>query len=178
MTSSTPCSPMTSGNASPAMALPDRSIAAAIESTRRELLGQATNPGLEARMLAGSALGLDASALIAYGENIIDDARRRHLAQMTSRRKRGEPIAYIVGFKDFCGLRLSVTPDVLIPRPETEELVALIVREAGTRPREILDLGTGSGAIACALANVLLEAHVTATDVSASALRVATENAA
>lgn len=160
------------------MALSDHTIAAAIESTRRALLGQASNPGLEARVLAGSALGLDASALIAYGENIIDDARRRRLAELTARRKRGEPIAYIVGFKDFCGLRILVNRDVLIPRPETEELVGLTLREAGARTREILDLGTGSGAIACALANALPEIRVLATDASAAALRVAAENAA
>src|SRR5437870_856384 len=127
-------------------------IAAAIEACRRELLGSSRTPALDARVLAGSALGLDASALIAYGENLIDEARLKRLSAMTARRKAGEPVAYIIGSKEFCGRRFMVDRRVLIPRPETEELVERIIQDwRGTSP-SILDLGTGSAGVACSLA--------------------------
>lgn len=151
-------------------------IAAAIEAGRVELSGRSPTPALDARVLAGSALELDASALIAYGENQIDAARLRRLASMVARRKAGEPVAYITGVKEFCGLRLAVDRRVLIPRPETEELVARVIRDHRGRAASILDLGTGSGAIACALADALPDARIVATDIDRDALAVAEEN--
>lgn len=91
----------------------------------------------------------------------------------------GEPIQYILGRARFCGLELQVSPDVLIPRLETEELVDLIVRRYGSRPDlHIIDLGTGSGAIALALARALRFPQITAVDLSGAALDVARRNAA
>lgn len=156
----------------------DGTIAAAIEACRRELVGTSPTPGLDARVLAGAALGLDASALIAYGENLVDSARLKRLASMASRRKAGEPVAYIVGSKEFFGLRLLVDRRVLIPRPETEELVSRVIDDQRGKAPAVLDLGTGCGAIACAIANALPNANVLATDVSADALEVASENIA
>ena len=158
------------------MQAPDLSIAAAIEAGRVELTGRSPTPALDARVLAGSALGLDASALIAYGENVIDAACLRRLVSMVARRKAGEPVAYIVGVKEFCGLRLTVDRRVLIPRPETEELVERVIEDHRGKAASILDLGTGSGAIACALADALPDARIVATDVDRDALDVAAEN--
>ena len=167
---------MKSAAVSKAMTAPERSIASAIEAGRRELTGRSSTPALDARVLAGCALGLDASALVAYGENIVDAARLRTFASMVARRKSGEPVAYITGVKEFRGLRIAVDRRVLVPRPETEELVAQVVaHERGTSPL-ILDLGTGSGAIACALADSLANARIVATDIDADALDVAREN--
>jgi release factor glutamine methyltransferase len=99
-------------------------------------------------------------------------------ASLLDRRHRGEPIQYITGEAEFFGLPLKVTPDVLIPRPETEHLVekAITLARLQVRPR-IVDLCTGSGAIAVALAHVLPAAEITATDLSEAALTIARENA-
>lgn len=159
------------------MGLSDGTIAAAVEACRRELDGSSPTPGLDARILVGFALGMDASALIAYGENRVEPAQIKRLAVMTARRKAGEPVAYIIGSKEFCGMRIAVDRRVLVPRPETEELVALVVRDwRNTKETEILELGTGSGAVACALADALPDARVLATDVSGDALEVAALN--
>jgi len=160
------------------MAGADGTIAAAIEACRRELLGVTPTPALDARVLVGAALGMDASALIAYGENVVDAARLKRLSAMTARRKAGEPVAYIIGSKEFCGMRFAVDRRVLIPRPETEELVARIVADWRGKTTAVLDLGTGSGAIACAIVEALPKATVLATDISADALEVAAENVA
>ncbi len=160
------------------MARLDGSIAGAIEASRRALVGSSPTPALDARVLTGSVLGLDASALIAYGENVIGDAHMRRLAALVERRKKGEPVAYIVGSKEFCGLRIAVDRRVLIPRPETEDLVARVIDDQRERAVSILDLGTGSGAVACALARGIPAARILAVDVSADALAVATSNIA
>jgi release factor glutamine methyltransferase len=151
-------------------------IAAAVEACRRRLVPVASAPWLEARLLASHVTGLDASAIVAYGDNLIEPARAQRLADLTARRLAGEPLAYIVGFKEFCGLRIAVDDRVLVPRPETEELVEAIAADWRGRAADILDLGTGSGAIACALARSLPNAHIVATDISEHALEVARSN--
>lgn len=101
------------------------------------------------------------------------------VSTITDRLLAGEPIQYILGRARFCGLDLRVTPDVLIPRPETEELVDIIARRYSRRPDlRVIDLGTGSGAIAIALARALKFPQVTAVDISEAALDVARSNAA
>ena len=160
------------------MALRDGSIAGAIEACRRELIGRSPTPALDARVLAGSVLGLDASALVAYGENVIDEAHVRRLTALVERRKAGEPVAYIIGSKEFHGLRFAVDRRVLIPRPETEELASRVIEDFKNASPLVLELGTGSGAIACAIADALPPARILATDISAQALEVAAENVA
>lgn len=115
--------------------------------------------------------------LITHGDEELPDALCANYAAMVERRRRGEPIQYITGEQEFFGLPFAVTPDVLIPRPETEHLVerALEAASEWEEPR-ILDVGTGSGAIAVALACQLPQAEVTALDVSAAALDVALRN--
>ena len=148
-------------------------IAGAVEACRRRLAGISDAPWLEARLLTGHVTGLDASAIVAYGDNELERSRAQKLADLTSRRMAGEPIAYLVGFKEFCGLRIAVDKHVLVPRSETEELVAAVVADWRGRAPDILDVGTGSGAIACALANALPRAQLWASDASAGALSVA-----
>jgi len=151
-------------------------IAAAVEASRTALIGKSQTPWLDARMLASHVTGLDASAIVAYGDHRLPSRRRAELQSLTSRRAAGEPVAYLTGFKEFYGMRIAVDRRVLIPRPETEELVQRVVDDWRGRHVQILDLGTGSGAIACALADALTESAITATDVSEAALEVARTN--
>ncbi len=133
----------------------------------------------EAELLAEFALGADRAWLFAHAEDPVADAARDRFLDLLARRAGGEPLAYILGHVGFWTLDLEVTPDTLIPRPETELLVeaALARLPEGTAPR-VADLGTGSGAIALALASERPQARVLATDASAAALDVARRNAA
>jgi len=129
-------------------------------------------------MLAARALAKSSAWLIAHADEPVSVECEAALAALLERRGRGEPMAYILGEREFYGLEFQVTPAVLIPRPETELLVelALVRIPAGAAVR-VLDLGTGSGAIAIALAKERGEAQLTAVDVDYAALGVARENA-
>ncbi len=136
----------------------------------------------EAQSLAAARLGVGRSALVLRAEESVDGAVAVELRDWARRRAAGEPHAYIVGHREFWTLDLVVTPDVLVPRPETELLVerALILGSSMAPRRDrpaLLDLGTGSGAIALAIARERPTWQVTATDASAAALRVARINA-
>ena len=136
---------------------------------------RAAIPLREARLLLCHVLGASHAELEAHAEaqvSLHDTARFHELA---ARRATGEPLAYLTGHREFYGLDFQVTPAVLIPREETELLVD-VARE--TPARRILDLGTGSGCLAIAVAKHLPQAEVTAVDASAAALEVARENAA
>jgi release factor glutamine methyltransferase len=141
------------------------------------LLKNAPLSQLETRILLGHALGLSRVQLITQSERVVTDAEAQALSALLQRRLDGEPIAYITGEREFYGLSLHVTPDVLIPRPETELLVELALQRLPQQGR-VLDLGTGSGAIAVALAHARPDAAVSALDMSAAALAVARRNAA
>jgi release factor glutamine methyltransferase len=139
-------------------------------------------PALDARIIVGHALGLDHAALAAAAERALGAEERERIAAMAARRLSREPVARIVGSKEFWGLPLRVTPAVLVPRPETETLVstALAVVDRGgarARPLRIADLGTGSGALLLALLSELPNAFAVGTDRSLAALAVARENA-
>ncbi|HEY5094577.1 MAG TPA: peptide chain release factor N(5)-glutamine methyltransferase [Candidatus Eremiobacteraceae bacterium] len=164
------------GRVHPTAADKPLTIAGAVEACRRRLATVSEAPWLEARLLTGHVTGLDASAVVAYGDNLMDHSRAQRLADLTSRRMAGEPIAYLVGFKEFRGLRIAVDKHVLVPRQETEELVEAVVEDWRGRSVDILDMGTGSGAIACALANALPRAQLWAVDASDAALAVARAN--
>ena len=140
-----------------------------------------------ALMLLEKVAGLPtAKALIADGNDLL--CRRQSLLELAARVAQGEPVQYVLGEADFCGLTLKVKPGVLIPRPETEELAAWVVENvkansnllpltSNLSPFKLLDIGTGSGCIAVALAKKLKEAEVEAWDVSDDALEIARENA-
>lgn len=132
---------------------------------------------LETRILIAHALQLSRVQLITQSERPLSAAEAHDLSLLFERRIAGEPIAYLVGTREFYGLSLEVTPAVLIPRPETELLVDLAL-ERLPRHGKVLDLGTGSGAIPVALAHTRPDASVSALDISAAALTVATRNAA
>ncbi|NKI72053.1 peptide chain release factor N(5)-glutamine methyltransferase [Collimonas pratensis] len=145
------------------------------------LLQKAPLAPLENRILLMHALQLSRIQLITQDERSIDAQQAQQLSALFGRRLRGEPIAYIIGQREFYGLQLEVTPDVLIPRPETELLVELALQHLPSDPRQalsVLDLGTGSGAIAIAIAHSRPDLAVTALDVSSAALTVAGRNAA
>lgn len=127
------------------------------------------------RILAIELLGVSQMAYFLKESITITAEQETLLGNAIARLQQHEPIQYILGYSDFCGLRFKVTPATLIPRPETSELVEWIADEA-TGKEKILDIGTGSGCIAVSLANRLPEAEVSAWDISTEALAVATEN--
>ena len=131
---------------------------------------------LENRILLCHALGLTRVSLITQSERALNESEAAQLDALVARRLAGEPIAYIVGKREFFGLDFYVTPAVLIPRPDTELLVELALERLPAQGRA-LDIGTGSGAIAVAIAHSRSDAQVTALDVSAAALEVARGNA-
>jgi release factor glutamine methyltransferase len=132
---------------------------------------------LDNRILLCHALGLTRVGLITQSERALDADEAQRLAALVQRRLDGEPIAYIVGQREFFGLPFEVSGAVLIPRPDTELLVELTLERLPPSGR-VLDMGTGSGAIAVALAHTRRDADVTALDVSEEALAVARRNAA
>ncbi|GAB3554884.1 peptide chain release factor N(5)-glutamine methyltransferase [Noviherbaspirillum agri] len=145
--------------------------------TLGELLKHPPLVPLEARILIAHGLQLSRVQLITQSERVLNTDEATTLASLVQRRLAGEPIAYIIGEREFYGLMLHTTPDVLIPRPETELLVELALERLPPGGR-ILDMGTGSGAIAIAIAHTRSDAVVTALDVSDAALAVARRNAA
>jgi release factor glutamine methyltransferase len=142
-------------------------------------LAQAGLMPIEAQVLLTFVLGCQRSWLIAHREDALTAAQANAFFALAKRRRDGEPVAYLTGMREFWGLPLAVTPDVLIPRPETETLVELaLARMPLDREVRVLDLGTGSGAIALALAHERPRARVIGADMSEAALAVATGNAA
>jgi release factor glutamine methyltransferase len=131
---------------------------------------------LENRILLCHALGLSRVALITQADRTLTAQEAAHLAALVERRKFGEPIAYIVGAREFFGLQFQVNDSVLIPRPDTELLVELALARLPEQGR-LLDMGTGSGAIAVSVAHTRRDAAVTALDFSGAALDVARTNA-
>jgi release factor glutamine methyltransferase len=131
---------------------------------------------LDAHVLLGHVLGRDRSWLIAHGDDELPDSSRAHFCRLSQRRRAGEPVAYLIGHREFFGHLLSVGPSVLIPRPETELLVEQTLDEL-PRDAQVLELATGSGAVAISIALARPDVVVLATDLSATALAVARGNA-
>ncbi len=158
--------------------------AAATAGRVREALEAATDaltaagadtPRLDAELLLAEAMGSERARLAADPDADVPPGAARRFGGMIRRRVRREPVAYILGHKGFRRLDVGVDPRALIPRPESELLVDVALERA---PRRVLDVGTGSGAIALAVADELPDCQVVATDTSAAALELARENAA
>ena len=144
-----------------------------------QLLADAGLPLAEARTLLAQSLGVSRERLIAFPETGVPPAAAQAFGTLAGRRRDGEPMAYLRGVQEFYGREFRVTPEVLVPRPDTETLIecALDGLRGLTGPR-VLDLGCGSGCIAVTLKLERPDASVTATDLSAAALAVAAGNAA
>jgi release factor glutamine methyltransferase len=132
---------------------------------------------LDADVLLAFALGVSKEDVLAHPERALSENAGAQFDALIARRRGGEPVAYLRGWKEFYGLRFNVDPRVLIPRPETETLVEEARRLIEGRSVTVLDVGTGSGAIACAIAVHERAAKVIATDISRDALAVAKANA-
>jgi release factor glutamine methyltransferase len=140
---------------------------------------EATEARIEAQMLLGAALNVSRAWMIAHAEETLTPELIERFFALLQRRLRGEPVAYILGRREFYGLEFNVAPGVLIPRPDTETLVdAALQRISAHSPLRVLDLGTGSGAIAIAIAVHRPQAQVVAVDSSPAALDIARKNAA
>jgi release factor glutamine methyltransferase len=137
------------------------------------------NPRLEAEVLLAHLMGKDRMGLYLNYDTPLKEEERTAYRDMIQRRTAGEPIAYIVGHKEFWSMGFTVNPECLIPRPETEHLVEEAVRigENGQSPLRVLEIGHGCGAVAIALAKELEGAQIVATDVSPGAHALAVENA-
>jgi len=159
-----------------------------VEAARRSLAvrfksGQIDSAELDARMLVGAVLGLDLTGMIAAADRLISSDQAMRLEDFARRRLAGEPVARILGRKEFWGLPLKLSTATLVPRPDTETVVelALEMLRASPLPDRVLrlaDIGTGSGAILLALLSELPDAFGVGTDISQAALRTASANAA
>ena len=144
----------------------------------RELIARSDSPELDAELLLSSALGVGRSALIVRGDEPVADTALSAYRQLIEQRKGGMPVAYLTGQREFWSLPLKVTPAVLVPRHETEILVETALGHLPKdEERTVLDLGTGSGAVALAIACERPRVHVIAVDISPGALGVARDNA-
>lgn len=154
------------------------STADALASLHGRFAATSATPALDAEILLAQVLGTTRAAIAAAPGRTLAPSQAEMLEALACRRIAGEPIAYLTGRREFWSLELEVTPDVLVPRPETELAVelALVALARVSRPA-VLDLGTGSGAIALAIARERDDATVTAVDASAVALAVAARNA-
>lgn len=150
----------------------------ALARATEQLRALSESPRLDAELLLTQALDVRRSYLFSHPEETLDSAASDRFFSAVARREQGQPLAYIQGEKEFWSLMLTVSPDTLVPRPETETLVqeALALIPRG-EPSDVLDLGTGSGAIALAIASERPMAQLVATDISEPALAVARENA-
>ena len=159
-----------------------------VETARRILAARLRNHAidsaeLDARMLVGAVLGLDLTGMIAAASRLLTVAEALRLADFARRRLEGEPVARILGHREFWGLALELSPATLVPRPDTETVVELALEMLHAAPDpnhrlRIADIGTGSGAILLALLSELPDACGVGTDISEAALRTASSNAA
>lgn len=148
-----------------------------LQAARQQLAQMlpASEASLEAQILLMHILQVNRAWLLAHATDQVSDTAMQGYDRLVQRRLQGEPVAYILGYREFFGLKLTVTPDTLIPRPDTETLVEAALQKIAL-PMRVLDLGTGTGAIALAIAHHAQQSQVTAVDASEGALKVAEIN--
>ncbi len=157
-------------------AAPPASSAALLAAAARELL-PLDSAALDAEVLLAFAAARSRASLLAFPERPVPGAAANRFAALVARRARGEPLAYLLGMREFFSLGLDVDAAVLVPRPETELLVEAVLARCAVLPQpSVLDVGTGSGAIALAVKHERREAQVTGIDASGAALAVALRN--
>ena len=155
-----------------------KTIEQAIKDATERLRAVTDAPRLEAELLLARAIDMPRSFLFAHPEDELDADSLQRLGDTVARREAGEPMAYITGIKEFWSMELAVSPATLVPRPETELLVDVALRDIPRNAEwQILDLGTGSGAVAIAIGRERPSCYITATDISTDALAAARENA-
>lgn len=154
------------------------SIEQALKTAKQELInaGQTDSPQLDAELLLLEVIKKQRSFIFTWPEKLLSDSDLDCFRKLLEKRLQGLPIAHILGYREFWGLKLKVTEDTLIPRPDTETLVEAVVNLSISKQARILDLGTGTGAIALALKSELPQAEISAVDFSEQALKVAKEN--
>lgn len=143
----------------------------------RERLASSPSPDLDAQVLLCHVLARPRSYLFTWPERELEAHQQQSFLALLARREQGEPVAHLTGEREFFGRNFSVTPDTLIPRPDTETLVELALKLGSAGPARVVDLGTGTGAIGVTLALERPQWQVTLTDLSAAALSVAGGNA-
>ena len=147
-------------------------------STVHDLLSQADNiPLLDSQLILGSVLGCSRTWIIAHDDDVVCEKAQKIFLSKLKRRIGGEPIAYILGYREFWSQNFLVDRNTLIPRPETECMVEIALEQLPNTPTTVLDLGTGCGAIGVTLATERCNWHIIANDISGSALKVAQRNA-
>jgi release factor glutamine methyltransferase len=156
-------------------------VAQTLQSGARTLSSRSDSPRLDAELLLGKVLGLPRSGLMARSDELVAVECEQAYAVLIARRLQGAPVAYLTGTREFWSMPLTVTPAVLVPRPETELLVELALElhqasSSAERACSLLDLGTGSGAIALAIASERPRSRVTGVDISQPALDIARHN--
>jgi release factor glutamine methyltransferase len=149
-----------------------------LQAARARLASTSQYPRRDAELILAHVLGCDPSGLLTHPERMLSANESEQFENLLKRRLASEPVQYLTGTQEFFGLLFEVSPDVLIPRPETEHLVeAVLDRFARDANPRIVDVGTGSGAIAVAIAHALPRSQVTAVDLYPSALEIARGNA-
>jgi release factor glutamine methyltransferase len=149
-----------------------------LQAARARLASTSQYPRRDAELILAHVLGCDPTALLTHPERLLSTQQAEQFETLLERRLASEPVQYLTGEQEFFGLLFEVSPDVLIPRPATEHLVEAMLQHFGRDENPcIVDVGTGSGAIAVAIAHALTRAHVTAVDFYPKALEVARRNA-
>ncbi len=153
-------------------------VADLLQQSREQLAAISDSPRLDAEVLLAHSLSQSRTWLMTWPDKALDASQLAAFTTLLQRRLQGEPVAHILGQREFWSLPLKVTPDTLIPRPETELMIeTLLELYPAQPPRSLLDLGTGTGAIALAMASERPDWQITATDQSTTALAVARHNA-
>jgi len=155
------------------------SIGTALSEAARTLAANISEPRLDAGLLMSHVIERDRAFLIAHPEAVITEPQLKQFEELIARRSQGEPLQYITGHQEFFQLDFEVTPDVLIPRPETELIIEVTLELDGPNADfTFADLGTGSGCVAISILNECRRARALAIDISEQALRIAQRNAA